>query len=239
MAELGRNIFFNSGGTNGYRKISIVNGHVPTEGKDIEAKTEFYEALAEVVEYLNTTEGKSLHKETNENGRSSIQFAIERKIKAVSTSFDHNNIHKITWISSNYQPKNQIDQVLTIEKKHFKAVRDCGSYRSADANSDHVLALSKIKQEIPSKETVKKKDSELLIEEELNLTRQKSEEQPESNEREEVEEPSEQEIRKIIKKLKSNKSAGQNGISAEILKNRGQDLLKTYTTLYVEFGEKK
>ncbi|KAF2889041.1 hypothetical protein ILUMI_17132 [Ignelater luminosus] len=66
----------------------------------------------------------------------------------------------------------------------------------------------------------------LLNEEELDLTKQESGEQPDSNERERVEEPSEQEIWEIMKKLKNNKSVGENGMLAEIPKNGRQRLIE-------------
>ncbi|KAF2904493.1 hypothetical protein ILUMI_01676 [Ignelater luminosus] len=70
-------------------------------------------------------------------------------------------------------------------------------------------------------ESCKRYFEELLNEEEIDLTRLENEQQSKSSEQEEVEKSSEQEIWGIIKELENDKSAGENGISAEILKNGG------------------
>ncbi|KAF2883033.1 hypothetical protein ILUMI_23136 [Ignelater luminosus] len=159
-------------------------------------------------EYLIITEGKSLHKETNENGNSLIQFAIEQYMKVVSTSLDHKNIHKITWISPNAQTKTQINYVLIEKKDHYRD-KEIGKF-IVKTKQDCYLEKHQI-----SLERWDQYFKRLLNEEELDLTKQESGKQPDSNERERVEEPSEQEIWEM-KKLKNNKSVGENGMLAEI-----------------------
>ena len=161
-----------------YRKISIVNGHAPTEHKDIEIKDKFYGKIEDVLEeipkydikivlgdlnaklgkeeiYQDITGGKSLHVESNENGKKLLEFAIENNMKIIITYFDKKDIHKVTWISPNFRVKNQIDHVL-IEDKHCKAIRDCRSYRGAEADSEHTLVMTKLKQDLPEKRKIRR-----------------------------------------------------------------------------------
>lgn len=161
-----------------YRKISIVNVHAPTEDKDLETKNEFYEKVEEILrgiprydiklvigdlnakvgredDYKNITGGKSLHKVSNQNGMKMIEFASENQLKICSTAFDHKDIHKVTWVSPDGKTKNQIDHVM-IENRHSRAIRDCRSYRGADANSDHFLVVAILQQNIPKEKKVKR-----------------------------------------------------------------------------------
>ncbi|XP_072380927.1 uncharacterized protein [Diabrotica undecimpunctata] len=80
---------------------------------------------------------------------------MENKMKITSTQFDHKDIYKVTRISPDGQSKNQIDHLL-IENKHVIAFRDCRSYRGADASSDHILVIPKLKQDLPVKLNVLK-----------------------------------------------------------------------------------
>lgn len=155
-----------------YRKISIINVHAPTEEKSIEEKDMFYEEIAKTIDsvkkydikiiagdfnakvgreedYRNITGNKSFHEKSNENGKKLIQLAMEYNMKIVSTSFQHKDIHKITWVAPDGRTRNQIDHVL-IENKHARNVNDVRSYRGADINSDHFLVIMKMKQAIPS-----------------------------------------------------------------------------------------
>ncbi|KAF2895128.1 hypothetical protein ILUMI_11046 [Ignelater luminosus] len=81
--------------------------------------------------------GRSLHSKSNENGR---KLTVESRMKIISTHFDHKDIHKATWISPDGKTRNQIDYVLA-EDKHYVSIRDCRSYKRADANSDHIVDL--------------------------------------------------------------------------------------------------
>lgn len=154
-----------------FRKISIINSHAPSEEKDPEIKTKFYEELERILgkvprfdikfvmgdmnakvgreeAYKEVTGGKSKHISSNDNGKRTIEFAFENNMKIVSTTFDHKNIHKETWISPSGRTRNQIDHVL-VERKHAKNVTDVRSYRGADADSDHMLVIAEMKQERP------------------------------------------------------------------------------------------
>lgn len=164
-----------------YRKISIVNVHMPTEEKDLEIKSDSYEELGTIIEkipkydiklivgdfnakvgkeevYRNVTGGKSKHNESNGNGGLLAGFAIEKDFQILSTSFDHKDIHKVTWISPDGKTHNQIDHVL-MERKHTRTVTDVRTYRGADADSDHMLVIAKMKLLLPE---LPKKSSKCL-----------------------------------------------------------------------------
>lgn len=87
------------------------------------------------------TGGKSLHLDSNDNGRRLIELALENNMKIMSTYFDHKDIHKVTWVSPDGRTKNQIDHV-PIETKHIEAITEVRSYRGAGANSDHILSIT-------------------------------------------------------------------------------------------------
>ncbi|KAF2881295.1 hypothetical protein ILUMI_24878 [Ignelater luminosus] len=70
-------------------------------------------------EHLFITGGRSLHSESNKNGK-------------------------------------KFDYVLA-KDKHCASIRDTGSYREADANSDHVLVVVKVKTKVANKKKNKKK----------------------------------------------------------------------------------
>lgn len=83
---------------------------------------------------------------------------MEYKMQIVSTSFDHKEIHKTTWISPDGRTHNQIDHIL-LESKHLKSVKDVRSFRGADAKTDHFLMIMRFEQEMPEipKERLKTK----------------------------------------------------------------------------------
>ncbi|KAK9730441.1 hypothetical protein QE152_g15235 [Popillia japonica] len=65
---------------------------------------------------------------------------------------NHKNIYKETWKAQNGIIKNQIDHIL-VQTKHAKAVKNTMSYKRADAVTDHILVIMKLKQEIPKVKT--------------------------------------------------------------------------------------
>lgn len=64
-----------------------------------------------------------------------------------STYFEHKNIQKIMWISPNGNTKNVIDHLL-IDVRHGLDVMDYKSYRGAKIDSDHYLAIAKLRARI-------------------------------------------------------------------------------------------
>ncbi|KAK9686020.1 hypothetical protein QE152_g37504 [Popillia japonica] len=154
-----------------YRKISLLNVHAPTEDKDPIVKNEFYEELEKVLEKVpkfdiklvvgdlnakigrederrKVTGGNSKHMLSSENGKMLIQFALENNLKIMSTNFKHKEIHQTTWMSPYFKTRNQIGHVL-IEYKHQRCTTDVRTYRGADADSDHFLVITKLKQVVP------------------------------------------------------------------------------------------
>lgn len=150
-----------------HKTISIINAHAPTEEKDEETKDEFYEILEEMVQkipktdlklvigdmnakvgreeiYREVTGGESKHEESNDNGLRLITFAIEQKMKIMSTHFKRKDIHKGTWRIPGRKETNQIDHVLG-EEEEARRIKNVRTYRGADADSDHFLVIMEIK----------------------------------------------------------------------------------------------
>jgi hypothetical protein len=76
-----------------------------------------------------------------------------------STTFPHHDIHKHTWTSPAGVTHNQIDNVL-IDKRH-STILDAHSFRGADCDTDHYLAVVKLRERIAvSKQTRQKFDLE-------------------------------------------------------------------------------
>ncbi|XP_031334013.1 uncharacterized protein LOC116164026 [Photinus pyralis] len=177
-----------------YRKITIVNIHSPTEDKELTVKSEFYEEVGRILErtpkydvkivlgdlnakiereeeYIKVTGGNSKHHESNENGKIAIQFALENKLKVMSTNFKHREIHQTTWISPDAKTKSQIDHVL-MESKHQRYIQNVRSYRGADIDSDHILIIATLRQGPPknwkaAKTTLVKYNVEKLLNQEV------------------------------------------------------------------------
>ncbi|KAJ3661236.1 hypothetical protein Zmor_005642 [Zophobas morio] len=152
-----------------YRKISLLNIHAPTEEKDLEVKTEYYEELEReyvkipkhdikmVIGDANAMIGKencyrptigkeNKHQKTNQNGEKLIEFAEENKMVVKSTFFAQKQIYKGTWMS----PDGKTDHIL-VERRDAQLITRLRSYRGAEANSDHFLVRADLKQEIPKK----------------------------------------------------------------------------------------
>jgi hypothetical protein len=89
----------------------------------------------------------SRHKMSNDNGMRLINFAPSRNMAVGSTMFEHKDINKRTWKSSDGNVFNQIDHIL-IDVRHSSVLRDIRSYRGANIDSDHYLIISKIRSRI-------------------------------------------------------------------------------------------
>lgn len=66
----------------------------------------------------------------------------------MSTYFYHKTIHEETWMSPDVLTRNQIDHGL-VERVHTKAIKDIRTYRGADADTDYLFKIMKLKQGIP------------------------------------------------------------------------------------------
>ncbi|XP_063913213.1 craniofacial development protein 2-like [Zophobas morio] len=141
-----------------YRKISLLNIHAPTEEKDLEVKTEYYEELERgyvkipkhdikmVIGDANAMIGKencyrptigkeSKHQKTNQNGEKLIEFAEENKMVVKRTFFAQKEIYKGTWMSPDGKTVNQIDHILVTPNyrnniKLTKLIHDIPIYKA-------------------------------------------------------------------------------------------------------------
>jgi hypothetical protein len=67
--------------------------------------------------------------------------------------FQHRNIHKFIWISSDGKTHNQIDHI-SIDRRWHSSILDVRSFRAADCDTDHYLVVAKFRERLPvSKQT--------------------------------------------------------------------------------------
>ncbi|XP_073986277.1 uncharacterized protein [Rhodnius prolixus] len=153
-----------------FANLSLISVHAPTEDTEAETKEEFYAGLEQVYNRIpnhdvklllgdfNAKVGKeqdyrptiglnSVHEVSNDNGCRLIDFATDKTLRVVSTSFPHKRIHLQTWISPDGVTRNQIDHIL-IDARHATNIQDVRSYRGADIDSDHLLVRAKLKQKV-------------------------------------------------------------------------------------------
>ena len=129
-----------------YNNITLINANAPKEDKTEEIKEQFYDDLQYMVNkvpksdliiilgdingkfwkepaYQKITGKHTLHKETNRNGELLCDFAAANNMTAMSTHFQHKQIHKGTWRSPDNNSINQIDHVLVNQNKE-EAIED-------------------------------------------------------------------------------------------------------------------
>jgi len=145
----------------GSHNLSLVCVYAPTEDADMRTKDEFYTKLNHICEGLPLYDAKivlgdlnakvgrevyhrptigrhSLHQICNDNGERLVSLAASNGMVIASTTFQHKNIHKYTWLSADGFTKNQIDHLL-IDQRHRSGVTDVRGMRGADCDSDHCL----------------------------------------------------------------------------------------------------
>lgn len=150
--------------------VSIINVYAPTEITEDREKEQFYEQLEEVIEqmpkhdtkliigdfnakigketYLKEVAGKyTIHETTNDNGYRLCNLAIKTGMVIASTKYEHKKHHKITWMSPGQKYGNQIDHIL-VNKRREKIITDVRTYRGANADTDHYLVISDMKQKV-------------------------------------------------------------------------------------------
>ena len=150
--------------------ITLICVHTPTEETEVEVKDRFYEELENVYDgaagqdvkmllgdmiakigrekmYKPVTGQESIHKESNNNGESLIDFAVSRNMIVSSTYFPHKRIHKMKWGSPDGTTFNQIHHV-SIDRRYGSDVKGIRSWRGANCDSDHFMVRVKYKQRI-------------------------------------------------------------------------------------------
>jgi hypothetical protein len=90
-------------------------------------------------EYTTITGVKSKHEGSDENGKV-IEFAEESNMKIKSTTFQHKDIHKETWISPDGKTGNQIDHLL-MENRLHRNIKDVPTKFQSGAKTDHMLVV--------------------------------------------------------------------------------------------------
>jgi len=90
-----------------------------------------------------TIGNESLHQDSNDNGVRIVNSATSKNLVVKSTLFSHRNIHKCTWTSPDGKTDNQIDHIL-IDRRWHSSVVDVQSFRGADCDTDHCLAVANL-----------------------------------------------------------------------------------------------
>ena len=86
----------------------------------------------------------SLLQDNNDNGVRTVNFATSKNLVFKSTMLPHRNIHKYTWTSPVGKTHNQIDHILT-DRRWRSSILDARSFRGADCDTDHYLAVGKVR----------------------------------------------------------------------------------------------
>ena len=80
----------------------------------------------------------------NDNAEKFTNFCINNNCVIGGTIFQHKEIHKLTWKSSDGRTVNQIDHAV-INNKWRSSLKDVHTCRGTDAGSDHYLVVSRLK----------------------------------------------------------------------------------------------
>jgi len=72
-----------------------------------------------------TIGNESLHQDSNDNGVRIVNYATSKNPVVKSTMFQHWNIHKYTWTSSEEETDNQVD--ILIKRRWHSNIVDLGS----------------------------------------------------------------------------------------------------------------
>ncbi|KAF2879266.1 hypothetical protein ILUMI_26912 [Ignelater luminosus] len=116
----------------------------------------------------------SLHERSNENGKRLTDFASSHGLKIRSTHFKRKKIPKSTWRTPNGEYTNQIDHLLT-EQKREQCISKIGTYGGPNVNTDHFLLGTKLVQQMPREpEKCGRQDEQKLNGTPQNKTRAKT-----------------------------------------------------------------
>ncbi|KAL4141519.1 hypothetical protein QTP88_004148 [Uroleucon formosanum] len=149
---------------------ALLNCYAPTEDKNNEVKSDFYEDLENTYDslpgntvkiivgdlnaqigweasYRSTIRQENLHMTSNDNGVLVINFAVSKDLVVSSTFFPRKDIYKQTWVSPNVMTKSQIYHVI-INKRHKSCISNVRSYRGADVDTDHYLVVTDFSEKL-------------------------------------------------------------------------------------------
>jgi hypothetical protein len=150
--------------------IIVLNVHGPCEDKGDDVRDSFYKELGRVFDqfprydmkvllgdfnaevgreytFKPTTGNETLHETSNDNGIRVVNFATSKNSVVKRTTLPQRKIHKYTWTSPERNTYNQIDHVLVDRRRHL-SVLDVRSSRRADCDTDHYLAVAKVKERL-------------------------------------------------------------------------------------------
>ncbi|GIY56603.1 uncharacterized protein CDAR_98191 [Caerostris darwini] len=99
--------------------------------------------------------GKYSFMSTNDNSNRLINFVVSHDMVIDSTMFQHRDIHKIAWRSTDGSHNNQINHML-IDSRHFTKHLDVRTYRRTNINFNYYLMIRKFREMISLESKVKK-----------------------------------------------------------------------------------
>jgi len=107
-----------------------------------------------------TIGNERLHQRSNDNGVRIVTFATSKNLFVKSTMFLHRNIHKYTWTSPDGKTRNQTVHILIHRRRH-SSILQVRSFREADCDTDHYLAVAKLREKLAvRKQAAQKFDGE-------------------------------------------------------------------------------
>ncbi|CAM4528809.1 unnamed protein product [Lepidochelys kempii] len=152
--------------------ITLIRCYAPKNDSDEEVKDKFYLTLQAALERVpchdltiitgdlnakvgedNTNNDRAMGKRgcatMNENRERLVDFCNMNNLVIGGTLFQHREIHKLTWCSSNGRDKNQIDHMMT-NGKWRHSLTDVKVKRGADIGSNHHLVTASVKLKLRS-----------------------------------------------------------------------------------------
>ena len=150
--------------------LQVVQCYAPTNDADDESKEHFYNQLYHILE---TKKGKdililmgdmnakiggnnngfelSMGRQglgtMNANGERFAAACADNSLVIGGSIFQHKDVHKATWVSSDHVTENQIDHIC-ISQRFRRSLLDVRVKRGADAGSDHHLVTAKIQMKL-------------------------------------------------------------------------------------------
>ena len=110
-----------------------------------------------------TIGNESLQQDSNDSGVRIVKLAAS-KIWLLRARCSHTDIHKHTWTSPEGKTYNQMDHIL-IDRRRQSSILYVRSFRGADCDTDHYLAVAKVRERLG----VSKQEAQKLDWERFNL----------------------------------------------------------------------